>query len=205
MRYDDRIVFQHPDGSIELTVPAEPVRGVYHVGGESITVDALGRGRSAISAREIARLDALVAAGQAIFEPAETKAEYLQRIHDRTKAAVPHLSGAAWTGTIPASAHDQADRYFRDAWAWTTAQPVIDVDMTKARETHRERLRELRAPRFEPLERAQRTALVNGDTSQAQQLETNLQALRDVTADPAIDAAQTPDQLKAVIPAPLRN
>lgn len=94
-----------------------------------------------------------------------------------------------------------SDRTFRNAWTDTGA---ITHDMAKCREIHKDRLRAMREPKFEPLERAQRTALAAGDVVRAGQLEEQLQALRDVTADPALDAAQTPEDLKSIVPAILR-
>ena len=98
-----------------------------------------------------------------------------------------------------ADADRQTERVFRDALG-----SDLTVDMPRARDIHRDRLRVLRAPKFEPLERAQRTALVQGNQLEASRLETELQKLRDATADPRIDSAQTPEELKAVMPAVLR-
>ena len=95
-----------------------------------------------------------------------------------------------------------SDRTFRAAWK--AVGKSIEHDMDKCREIHKTKLRELRSPKFEPIERAQRTALVNGDTATARTLEANLQALRDVTNHPAIAAAVTPEELKAVIPDALK-
>jgi hypothetical protein len=92
-----------------------------------------------------------------------------------------------------------ADTTFQDAWV-VTPEHMISVDMPKARDIHRDRLRLMRAPKFEPLERAQRSSLSRGDTATAAVVEERLQALRDVTDDPAIDLAQTPDELKQAIP-----
>jgi hypothetical protein len=39
-----------------------------------------------------------------------------------------------------------------------------------------------------------------GDQQEKRRIATQKQALRDVTADPRIDAAATPEELKAVIP-----
>lgn len=96
-----------------------------------------------------------------------------------------------------------ADRTFRNAWE--QGDKVVAVNMPKARDLHRDKLRGLRSSEFEPLERQQRTALSTGDIAAAQAIEAKLQALRDVTADPAIEAARTPDELKAVLPEPLRG
>lgn len=90
------------------------------------------------------------------------------------------------------------DRTFRDA-----LKSDLTHDMVKCREIHKNKLRALRALKFEPLERAQRTALAVGDGTTALQVEKKLQALRDVTSDPRIAAATTPEELKGVIPAVL--
>lgn len=100
------------------------------------------------------------------------------------------------------SAEIPADRTFRNAWA--DANGRVEHDIEKCRAIHRDALRKMRAPLFAPLERAQRTALAIGDTAKAKEIEANLQALRDATDDPRIDAANTPEELKAVIPECLR-
>jgi hypothetical protein len=76
---------------------------------------------------------------------------------------------------------------------------MITVNMNKARDIHRARLREARAPLFAALDVAFQRAMESGaDTAE---IVAKKQALRDVTKDPAIDAAQTTDELKAVRPA----
>ena len=84
------------------------------------------------------------------------------------------------------------DRTFRDAWDDAGS---ISVNMGKAREIHRERMRRVRAPLLAALDIRQ----LRGEDVDAEK-----QVLRDVTADPAIDSANTPDELKAVWPAVLR-
>ena len=79
---------------------------------------------------------------------------------------------------------------------------MITVNMEKARDIHRQRLREARAPLFNALDVAFQRAMETGaDTAE---IVAKKQALRDVTADPAIDAAQTTDELKAVWPEVLK-
>ena len=94
------------------------------------------------------------------------------------------------------------NRTFRNAWRDTGA--TVDHDMMKARELHKNRLRELREQKFVLINRAQSTALSKGDAAEAARLETELQKLRDVTANPAIEAAQTVDELRAVWPEVLK-
>ncbi len=90
------------------------------------------------------------------------------------------------------------DRTFRDAWCDVTPEPVIDVDMSKAREIHREHLRTLRAPKLTMLDIAMSRAYA--DRVEQDRVEAKRQELRDVTEYPLIDAAQTPEALKLAIP-----
>lgn len=91
------------------------------------------------------------------------------------------------------------DRTFRDAW-------TIDcgVDMAKAREIHRKKLREMRAPLMAALDVQYMRADEAGDTAAKSSISAKKQALRDVTNDPAIDQASSPDELKGVLPQCLR-
>lgn len=75
---------------------------------------------------------------------------------------------------------------------------MISINMEKARDIHRARMRIAREPLLAKLDIAFQRALeqnTNTATIVAQK-----QALRDVTSDPAIEAAQTIDELKAVWP-----
>lgn len=90
-----------------------------------------------------------------------------------------------------------ADRTFRNAWHDNNG---IKVDMPKAREIHKEKLRALRAPKLAALDVEYQRADEAGDTKAKSAVAAKKQALRDVTADPRIAAAKTPDELKAVIP-----
>jgi len=82
---------------------------------------------------------------------------------------------------------------------------MITVDMTKAREIKRDQLRAERRPLLEQLDVEFMRAQEAGDTQKQALIADKKQALRDVTADPAIDAATTPDELKAVRPTALEN
>jgi len=94
------------------------------------------------------------------------------------------------------------DRTFRDAWETNGAG--VQVNMPKARELHKTRLRELRAPKMAALDVLYMRADEAGDTAEKQRIATLKQVLRDVTADPRIEAAQTPETLKTVTPEALR-
>jgi len=78
---------------------------------------------------------------------------------------------------------------------------MINVNMDKAREIKKEMIRAERNPKLAELDVAFMRALEAGDTETQEAIKAQKQALRDATADPAIAAASTPDELKAVVPA----
>jgi len=82
---------------------------------------------------------------------------------------------------------------------------VITVDMTKAREIKRDMIRAERNPLLEKLDVEYMRAQEAGDTTLQQEIAAKKQALRDATVDPVIDAATTPDELKAATPAALQE
>ena len=92
------------------------------------------------------------------------------------------------------------DRTFRNAW-----KADLSVDMAKAREIRKGHLRELRAPLLAALDTAYMRADEAGDVAEKAKIAAKKQALRDVTSDPAIVAAKTPEELKAVLPDALKS
>ena len=119
-----------------------------------------------------------------------TEAQAEQRAWDKLSkdALNPRWADA---GEIP------SDRTFRNAWEDTGR---VQVNMPKARELHKAKLRDIRKPKMEALDVAYMRADELGDTAAKQIIAVQKQALRDVTADPAIEAAMTPKELKAVMP-----
>ena len=91
------------------------------------------------------------------------------------------------------------DRTFRNA-----LKSDLTFDMPKCRDIWRDKLRELRRPKMQILDAAYMQADERGDTVEKTRLAAEKQKLRDVTADPAIEAAQTPEELKTVMPAILK-
>jgi len=89
-----------------------------------------------------------------------------------------------------------ADRTFRGAWQFSG--DAVEIDMAKARDIHRDRLRAERNLRFDALDAEWFRAAEAGDTDAQTAIAEVKQALRDVTADPRIVAAETPDELKAL-------
>lgn len=96
--------------------------------------------------------------------------------------------------------HLPKDRSFRDAWS--DGGKTVDVDMPKARGIHRDRLRALRAPKLAALD-IEMTQAFNSKEKQIA-IDAKRQALRAVTDDHAIDAAETPEELLAVLPDALK-
>lgn len=86
--------------------------------------------------------------------------------------------------------------------AWRDNDSSINVDMPIARNIWRDKMRSARAPLLQALDVEMTRAF--RDPVKQDEIEAKRQALRDVTADPAIEAAVTPEQLKAVWPAALK-
>lgn len=80
---------------------------------------------------------------------------------------------------------------------------MISVNMTKAVEIKKEMIRAERAPLLADLDVQFMRAVEAGDTEAQATIAAKKQALRDATDDPAIAAATTPDELKAVVPTAL--
>lgn len=94
------------------------------------------------------------------------------------------------------------DRSFRAAWKVAKDEVVITVDMVAARSIWRDKIREARKAEFERLDAAFMKALERGEDITP--IAVQRQALRDAPNDPRIDAASTPEELKAVQPAGLK-
>lgn len=86
-----------------------------------------------------------------------------------------------------------ADRTFRNA-----LKPDLTHDMEKCREIQRGRLREQRAPLLAALDIEYHRADERGDAKAKAEIAARKQALRDITNDPRIDAAKTPEDLKKI-------
>lgn len=97
------------------------------------------------------------------------------------------------------------DRTFRNALRDSGGK--LEHDMGHARAIHRDRIREARAHRMAELDIAYMVASETGHPGSAvlEGLRAEKQQLRDAPADPAIDAATTTDELKAVWPSRLKR
>ncbi len=88
------------------------------------------------------------------------------------------------------------DRTFRNAWV--DDGESISHDMGKAKQIKREHLRHERAARFPDLDAQWSRAFGQGKSDEAAAVERKRQQLRDIPADPRIDAAKTIEDLKAI-------
>ena len=82
---------------------------------------------------------------------------------------------------------------------------MIKVNMDKAVEIKKDMIRAERAPKLESLDVAFMRAVEAGDAEKQAEIAAKKQALRDATNDPVINAAQTPEELKAAVPAALQE
>ena len=94
------------------------------------------------------------------------------------------------------------DRTFRDAWADTTPELTIDVDMAKARDIHLERIRIKRNAELSKLDVQATKAQDIGDAETLTQIRARKQELRDLPATlaPTLASAASVDALKAIQP-----
>lgn len=124
--------------------------------------------------------------------------QYLGRVAQR-RLELDGLTLVGWR-RITAQEHAmfERDRTYRDAMADDGV--TLSHDMTKARELHRAFIRHQNGDRFMTLDREWVDASASGDTAKAQQIAAQRDALRNFVNDPRIDAAQTLDELKVVVP-----
>ena len=87
-------------------------------------------------------------------------------------------------------------RWFREAWTWPLAAGPIEVDMTRARDLQRDRIRVERAARWGAADRDFNVAQEAGTSTAA--AATVRRKMRDAPAHASIDEAATPEALKLV-------
>jgi hypothetical protein len=92
-----------------------------------------------------------------------------------------------------------AERTFRDGWE-ANNNGTITVNMDAAKDIWRDKIRRAREPEFAKLDTEFMKAQETGADTTA--IVAQKQALRDAPAHADIDAATTPDELKAVQPIP---
>ncbi len=95
------------------------------------------------------------------------------------------------------------DRTYRDAWQHVAGK--VSVHMGRARDVHRNLIREARKPLFAELDVAHLRAIESNDNELLATVAQAKQMLRDAPAHPDIEAAQTPEELKTVWPFPAKS
>lgn len=107
---------------------------------------------------------------------------------------------------IGATEYDSADytipaeRTFREGWEVNTDTSVISVNMDKAKDIWRDKIREARIKPLADLDTSYMKALETGASTT--QIIADKQALRDAPSLSTISAATTVDELKAIQPIP---
>jgi hypothetical protein len=192
----NKIIYTRPNGGVAVVTPAEGSRlAKWITKPDGVRVEDVVQ--YAVVPRPVCEFLRQWPVAGVIAEWAETETEWLQRVQARAVPADARDVAVIDEAGIP------ADRTFRDAWRITPAGGVT-VDMPAAREIYRAQLRVSRTPLLAALDVAFMRALESGDAVKQAEIIAKKEALRAVTEDPAIDAAETPAQLKAVIPAVLR-
>jgi len=93
-----------------------------------------------------------------------------------------------------------AERTFREGWEANEDTAVISVNMERAKDIWRDKIRQARVEPLAALDTAYMKALeIGADTTS---IIAQKQALRDAPALASIDAATNPDELKAIQPIP---
>lgn len=184
------IAYTRPDGGVSVVHPHEGNRLARSVekDGAVIILDPPGPVDSVFRVWPVE--------GGANVEWAETEDEFVAR---RASTDVP----ADATNPQVIEPSELPDRTFRNAWKHDGDK--VDVDMPKAREIHKDNLRLLRAPKLAALDIEYQRADERGDVARKVEIAVQKQALRDVTNAAGIDAAQTPEELKAAIPDALKG
>jgi len=116
----------------------------------------------------------------------------------KTKVVPPDATNVETTdaNNIP------SDRSFRDAWERDTspAPESVKVNMPKARSIHMDRIRTARDAKLKDLDLAYMQADELGDAASKKAIVAEKQALRDLPQTFDLNAATTPEDLKALWP-----
>jgi hypothetical protein len=192
-----RIIYKRPDDGLDIIVPV--ARGCALNNAAELMLAEFPEDRATITAA-LAKMPAEMAhdlpspfpgMSRPIYRP-ETDEEFVARI------AAKDLPSNATYVQIVDSEDLPLDQTFRDAW--TTRGTGIETNLPKAREIWRARIRQARVPLLSQLDVEFTRAHGRKDEAAAAMIEVQRQALRDAPADPRIEAAQTPEELKAVWP-----
>lgn len=85
---------------------------------------------------------------------------------------------------------------FRPTWVFDKVIKKFSHDMIKAKELHKQRLRLWREPKLAELDKEYMKADEAGDNQKKKEIAAKKEKLRNITANPEIEAAQTIEELK---------
>lgn len=178
------VVFSMPDGQVRYLRPAPGARLA-----RSITL-ADGTKIEAEAPRPVDEFFRGWPVAGVEVEWAESEEEFVARI------AAKDVQPEATEVRIVDDGELPQDRTFRDGWALREGRVVHD--MKRCRAIWREKLRAERVPKLAALDVEFMRADERGDAAKKAQIAARKQALRDAPADPRIESAQTPDELKQI-------
>ena len=178
------IIWRKPDGGVAVT----------HLLQEAVRLMDLARSLASkddLTDEERAKLE-FIRSNIGLSEEAHAEVLISRAMSEVERLPIFSYEAVAFRQSVP------ADRTFRDAWIWDGS--AIAHDMAKCREIHKNRMRHARKPLLEALDVEYMRANEAGDVAKRLAVVKKKQELRDVTADPRIESAKTPEELKAVWP-----
>ena len=179
-----RFAYTRADGGVSVVIPVEGCRlcSGYRKDGKDVMLE------------EPLRLDQ-IRKDHGNVEPifAESEADWLAFVKSRSNIPADAVVVECEHTDLP------SDRTFRNAWS--VQQQKVGVDLPKARDIVRNRIRAQRVDIFPRLDVAYQRADEKTDALGKQAVAQKKQMLRDAPADPRIASASTPDQLKAALAA----
>ena len=96
---------------------------------------------------------------------------------------------------------DISDNDFLEARVFSTKYPYVEVDLTKAKDIWRDKLRKARKPILEQLDVEFMKALESSDSSTIKEIKEKKQELRDITQHSTLKSAKSLDKIKSFWPA----
>lgn len=180
-----KIIFTNSAGGVSIITPCEGARMA-----TAITKPDGAKLESEVAQRVDMFLRQWPVEG-VVVEWCETEDEFMARIAAKD---VP----ADATDVRIVAAEEFPDRTFRAAWMLSGM--TVEIDMAKARDIHRDRLRVARAPLLAALDIEYQRADEADDASAKAEIVARKQVLRDITGVEQIELAKTPADLVAVWP-----
>lgn len=179
---DKRIVFKNTDGSCGIIIPAPKARFMVLVK-ERVVKETKSKKTGKVTKKIVSNN---------VFKP-ETDLQFLTRIAEKD---VPFDdAGKQLPWRIVAADKIPTDRTFRAAWTDHNDTDTVDVDMTKARDIHMNRIRAARDIKL---------AELDIQTLRGRDVQKEKQIYRDIPQTFDLTAAKSPEDLAALWPKQLQ-